>query len=125
MLGGPHTESFLTHVLLEKGTVNQKSPKVIKQWKSPRGVMLTPPRTSQLLGYHQSQGNSLRGTEGAGALLSAAAVAQQPGNSRVMLLTESQGDIFWLSLYHPPVILLFGRAVWQVVLQDGAAPLGI
>lgn len=61
--------------------------------------MLTPPRTSQLLGCHQSQGNSLPGTEGASALLSAAAVAGQQGNSRVMLLTESQGDIFWLSLH--------------------------
>lgn len=60
---------------------------------------MSTPHTSQLLGCHQSQGDSLPGTEGMRTLLSEAAVAQQQGNSRVMLLTENQGDIFWLSLH--------------------------
>lgn len=34
-LGGPHTESFLIYVLLEKGTVNQKSPKVLRSRNLP------------------------------------------------------------------------------------------
>lgn len=84
----------------------------------------TPPHTSQLPGCHQSQGNSLPGTEGAGALLSAVAVAGQQGNSRVTLHAESRGPLS-ARVAHLPVILLFGMVVWQVVLQDGAAPVGI